>query len=137
MIRNAGAAGIPLVKYNLTFLGVVRSGRTPGRGQASYSEFIYDQARPEPPITEAGHVSAELNWERITYFLQRVVPVAEGAKVRIALHPNDPGLPQDREYQGVHAVLSSVEGLKRFVDTVPSPYHGLNFCQGTITEMLP
>jgi mannonate dehydratase len=29
-----------------------------------------------------------------------------------------------------------VEGLKRFVETVPSPYHGLNFCQGTVSEML-
>ena len=32
MIRNAGKAGIPSMKYNLTYLGVVRSGYTPGRG---------------------------------------------------------------------------------------------------------
>ena len=136
MIRNAGAAGIPLVKYNLTFLGVVRSGRVPGRGNASYSTFVYDQAKPESPLTEAGPVNADVYWDRITYFLKRVVPVAEEAKVRIALHPQDPGLPKGTGYQGVDAVLSSVDGLKRFVDTVPSPYHGLNFCQGTISEML-
>ena len=34
-------------------------------------------------------------------------------------------------YQGVHAVLSTVEGLKKFVSIKESPYHGLNFCQGT------
>ena len=99
-----------MVKYNLTFLGVVRTGRVPGRGGASYSRFDYDKATPNPPLTEAGHVSEEINWERITHFLKRVVPAAEEAKVRIALHPNDPGLPVDREYQGVHAVLSSAHG---------------------------
>jgi mannonate dehydratase len=41
-----------------------------------------------------------------------------------------------RGYQGVACVLGSVAGLKRFVDTVPSPYHGLNFCQGSVAEML-
>ena len=33
-------------------------------------------------------------------------------------------------------MLGSVEGLKRFVDIMPSKYHGLNFCQGTVAEML-
>jgi mannonate dehydratase len=36
----------------------------------------------------------------------------------------------------VDRVLGSVEGLKRFIDIVDSPYHGLNFCQGTVSEML-
>jgi len=137
MIRNAGEAGIPLVKYNLTFLGVVRTGRKPGRGGASYNSFDYSLSHPDGPDTEAGKVSAQACWDRITYFLEKAVPVAAEAGVRIALHPNDPGLPQDRPFRGVHAVLASVEGLKRFVDTVPNPYHGLNFCQGTISEMLP
>jgi mannonate dehydratase len=29
-----------------------------------------------------------------------------------------------------------VDGLKRFVTIQESPYHGLNFCQGTVCEML-
>ncbi|MFN7545349.1 MAG: mannonate dehydratase, partial [Acidobacteriota bacterium] len=29
-----------------------------------------------------------------------------------------------------------VEGLKRFVSIQESPFHGLNFCQGTVSEML-
>ena len=136
MIRNVGAAGIPMVKYNLTFLGVVRTGRTPGRGGASYSSFIYDQARQDPPLTEAGAISEEIYWDRIGYFLKRVVPVAEEAKVKIALHPQDPAMPKDRGYRGVHTVLGAVDGLKRFLETMPSPYHGLNYCQGTVSEML-
>ena len=136
MIRNAGAAGIPMVKYNMTFLGVVRTGTVHGRGGAGYKSFVYDPKRAADGKTVAGDVSADECWARIEYFLKRVVPVAEASKVKIALHPNDPGLPQDKPYLGVHSVLSSVEGLKRFVTTVPSPYHGLNFCQGTICEML-
>ena len=136
MIRNAGEAGIPMVKYNLTYLGVVRSARTPGRGGTSNSTFIYDEVKEIPPLTEAGPISEGVYWERITHLLERVVPVAEAAKVRIALHPQDPAMPKGRGFRGVQTVLGTVEGLKRFVETVPSPYHGLNFCQGTVSEML-
>lgn len=135
MIRNAGKAGIPAVKYNLTFLGVVRTGTAEGRGGARYSNFVYDKA-PQTPLTVAGEVTEAENWERITYFLKRVVPVAEEAKVKLCCHPNDPGMARGKAYRGIHSVLDKVEGLKRFVQTVPSPYHGLNFCQGTVSEML-
>ena len=57
MIRNAAKAGIPALKYNLSILGVVRTEPTPGRGGAKYSTFVYDKARQEPPLTEAGPVS--------------------------------------------------------------------------------
>jgi mannonate dehydratase len=136
MLRNCGKAGIPMAKYNLTILGVVRTERTPGRGGASYSTFRYREAKQDPPLTEAGPVSADEMWERITYFLDRVVPVAEEAKVRIACHPHDPGMPERKGFRGVHRVLGNVAGLKRFVEIHPSPYHGLNFCQGTVSEML-
>jgi len=136
MIRNISRVGIPAVKYNLTILGVVRSGTSPGRGTARYSTFVYDQAKQEPPLTEAGPVSEQMMWERITYFLKRVVPVAEEYKVKLACHPHDPGMPRDKGFRGVHRVLGSVDGLKRFIEIMPSRYHGLNFCQGTVSEML-
>jgi mannonate dehydratase len=136
MIRNAARAGIPALKYNMSILGVVRTESTPGRGGASYSTFVYGKAQQKLPQTEATPVNADEYWERITYFVKRVVPVAEEHKVRLACHPNDPGMPHDKGFRGVQTVLGSVEGLKRFVDIVPSKYHGLNFCQGSIAEML-
>jgi mannonate dehydratase len=136
MIRNCARAGIPAVKYNLTILGVVRSGTVLGRGGARYSTFVYDQAKQDPPLTEAGPVSEDAMWERITYFLERVVPVAEEHKVKVACHPHDPGMPREKGFRGVHRVLGSVDGLKRFIEIHASPYHGLNFCQGTVSEML-
>jgi mannonate dehydratase len=90
---------------------------------------------PSPPLTRAGRVTADIYWERITYFLERVIPVAEEYKIRMACHPNDSMTPPEG-YQGVDAVLSTVDGLKKFISIKESPYHGLNFCQGTVAEML-
>ena len=86
------------------------------------------------PPTIAGTVSEDEYWERIDHFLAAVVPVASVAKVRLACHPQDPHTPPG--YRGVTSVLGTVDGLKRFVQLHESPYHGLNFCQGTIAEML-
>jgi mannonate dehydratase len=136
MIRNAARAGIPGLKYNLTFIGVVRTSPTRGRGGAEYSTFVYDQAKQDPPLTRAGLVDEDAYWERVTYFLERVIPVADEHKVRMAFHPQDPAMPRDKGYRGVKTILGSVDGLKRFVTIAASPYHGLNFCQGTVAEML-
>lgn len=136
LIRHCSKAGIPSIKYNMSILGVLRTGRTPGRGGVGYSTWRLREATPRTALTRAGKVTADLYWERISYFLERVVPVANEYKIRLACHPHDPGVPPVSGYQGVDAVLGTVEGLKRFVSIQESPYHGLNFCQGTISEML-
>jgi mannonate dehydratase len=119
----------------MSLLGVVRTERTPGRGDATYSTWRLKEAHPNPPLTRAGRVDADMFWERITYFLERVIPVANEYKIRMACHPHDPGMPPEG-YQGVVRVLGTVDGLKRFITIKESPYHGLNFCQGTVSEML-
>lgn len=136
MIRNAARAGIPALKYNMSILGVVSTEPIAGRGGSMSRAFNYEKARQEPALTEAGLVNADAYWERITYFLKRVMPVAEECKVRLACHPHDPGMPRGKGFRGVETVLGIVDGLKRFVEITPSKYHGLNFCQGTVSEML-
>src|ERR1041384_3551402 len=136
MIKNCAAVGIPSIKYNMSILGVVRlPSRTPGRGDATYSTWKFKDAKPNTPLTKAGPVNADAYWERITYFLEHVIPVAAEYKIRMACHPHDPGMPPEG-YQGINAVLGTVDGLKKFVSIKESPYHGLNFCQGTVSEML-
>ena len=135
LIRSCATAGIPCIKYNMSILGVLRTRRSPGRGDATYSTWRLREANPNPPLTRAGWVDANAAWERITYFLERVMPVAEEYKIRMACHPHDPGVPPDG-YQGVVRVLGTVDGLKKFISIKESPYHGLNFCQGTVSEML-
>ena len=137
-IRSAAAAGIPSIKYNMSLLGVVRTNRAhPGRADTSHSYSNMETLKktpPNPPLTRAGVVNADMYWERITYFLERVVPVATEYKVRLACHPNDSIVP-DGGYQGIDPVLSRPEGLKRFVTIKDSPYHGLNLCLGTLSQM--
>jgi mannonate dehydratase len=136
LIRNCAKAGIMQVKYNFTLIGIPRSGTAKGRGPSRYSEFVYERAKQDPPLTIAGKVDADTYWERITYFLEKVVPVAAEYKVKMGCHPQDPGVPKGTGWRGVDAVLGSPDGLKKFVSIKENPYHGLNFCQGTVSEQL-
>lgn len=135
LIRACASAGIPAFKYNLRVLFNVRSGMTPGRGGSSYSTWRFEDVRNDPPEPEVGRVDADTFWERITYFLDRVIPVCDEYEIRAMCHPHDPGVPKSG-YKGVDRVLGTVEGLKRLVSIQESPYHGLNLCLGTTGEML-
>lgn len=131
MIRQAAQAGIPAVKYYLCEMENQRTESTPpGRGGSIYSTWDLEKADPSPRYAEP--VTAEQSWERITHFLERVVPVAEECKVRIACHPCDPWLPPG--FKCVDRVLGGPEGFKRFIEICPSPYHGVNLCLGCMAE---
>jgi len=135
-IRTCAQTGIRTLKYNMSILGVVRAEEVPGRGDTVYNRWNFAEAQAkDPPLTRAGLVNADAFWERIDYFLSHVVPVANEYKVRIACHPQDPGMPP-QGYRGIDNVLGTIDGLKRFVGMHESPWHGLNFCQGTISENL-
>lgn len=136
MIEACAKAEIPALKYNMSILGVVRTERTPGRGGSSYSTWKLADAKPDPAMTRAGRVTDEIAWERITHFLDNVIPVANEYKIRVACHPHDPGMPIVEGYQGVNRVLGTPEGLYKFMAIQESEYHGFNLCLGTTSEML-
>ena len=135
MIEACAKAGVPAFKYNMSLLGVPRTERTAGRGGSSYSTWRLAEAKPEPPLTRAGRLANDACWERITYFLEKVIPVCNEFKIRAACHPHDPGVPPEG-YQGIPRVLGTPDGLRRFVSIEKSAYHGLNLCLGTTAEML-
>jgi len=134
LIENLAAVGIPAAKYNMNIIGIPRTPDEPGRGGSMNAAFRWDKIDQNAAPGLAGVLDEDENWARIDYFLERVVPVAEASKVRLACHPHDPYTPPG--YKGVTRVLGTVEGLKKFVQMRESPYHGLNFCQGTVGEML-
>jgi len=131
-IELLGQAGIPVVEYVFNLAAVAGSEYMPaGRGGSRVRRFDYEKAKKLP--TEPGFAAtAEQVWERITYFLERAVPAAEKAGVRLACHPDDPPVPA---LKGETRVLGTLDGLKRLIGIVPSESNGLNFCQGTIAEM--
>ena len=135
IIEALSEAGIGAAKYNFNVLGIPRTTSDIGRGGAVLSTWRADKAENADTLTIAGKVSADEFWERITYFLERVVPVATANKVRLACHPHDPLTPPG--FRGFEKrVLGDAEGLMKFVQIAESPYHGLNFCQGTVAESL-
>ena len=102
-----------------------------GRGGVYLTTFDADRIQGELDDKPAGEVSAEEVWSRIAYFYERIVPVAEQARVRLATHPDDPPMAY---YRGVRQALVGFHGLKRLVDLVSSPYNGLLLCLGCLQE---
>ncbi len=131
LVRNMGRLGIPMLCYN--WMGCVSWYRTAtaraGRGGALVTGFrLADVA--EPDLTWAGRVSSEQLWDAFEYFLRRVVPVAEEAGVRLALHPDDPPIP---ELRGISRIMISVEAFERAISIVDSHANAICLCQGNFT----
>ncbi len=156
-LRAAGAAGLPIVEYNF-YAHRLTEGyyNVPGRGGSGYLGYDYnrkmenaaddDWTYPKtrsgdeaglapkdlPPLPNEGAHSSEELWENITYFLKAVIPVAEKANVRMALHPNDPPAPVSR---GSHQIMNSFTGWKRLVNIVDSPSNGMTYECGVSNEL--
>ena len=133
LIRNLGLLGVPVWCYEwMPVFNWLRTSTTvPARGGAlatGYNHALMQNA----PLTEYGEVSEERLWVNLDYFLERVVPVAEEAHVKLAMHPDDPPLSPIR---GLGRIMRSVENFQRLVDLVPSPVNGIAFCQGNFTLM--
>jgi mannonate dehydratase len=85
-----------------------------------------------PPLANEGAHNLTEMWANVTYFLKAVIPVAEKAGVRMALHPNDPPAPVSR---GSQQIMGTVDGWKHFVEIVNSPSNGITFDCGVTREM--
>ncbi len=141
MIQVAAKTGVHLLNYNTTILPVLRTGRTidPKRGNASYSTWNYEEAVKrgmDQEKTVADNVSSDQMFERITYVLDRIMPVAKEYKVKLANHIADPPTPEG--YRGITRWNSPdvFAGIKRFSQLYDNEYHGFNFCIGSIAEGL-
>jgi len=134
LIRHMGEAGMEVLCYNWmpdedwqrTSADVLE------RGGAKVTEF--NLAHVGRNVTDADGkpavpTPAAQLWENLEYFLHQVLPVAEDAKVKLALHPDDPPLP---ELLGQPRIIISNEALRRVVDLAPSPSNGVCYCVGSL-----
>lgn len=133
MLVNMGQLGIPLLCYNfMAGIGWYRTtANLPERGGALVSGFNSAVAS-EQPLTAFGEVSEEKIWENYQYFIKQIMPVAEKAGVKMALHPDDPPVSPLR---GIGRIFINANGIRRALALSSSPSHGLTFCQGTYTTM--
>jgi mannonate dehydratase len=132
-IEAAGKVGIPVIEYNF-YAHRATEGyfEETGRGGAGLTGADYDRMKGLPPLPEEGTQTLPAMWANITYFLKAVIPVAEKANVRLALHPNDPPFPLSR---GSQQIMGTVAGWKHLIGIVDSPSNGITFDCGVTREM--
>lgn len=133
LIRNMGKLGIDVWCYEwMPIFNWMRTSTTiETRGGALVTGYDHSQMI-DAPITEYGEVTEEQLWENLEYFLKKVLPVAEEANVKLAMHPDDPPLSPIR---GLGRIMRSVDNYQRLIDLVPSPMNGITLCQGNFTMM--
>lgn len=152
-IVAAGKVGLPVVEYNF-YAHRAMEGYfeeiDKERGDSGWTGFDYDlvqtaaqqyQTRPEekgmkfrdlPALPNEGAHNLDEMWANAAYFLKAVIPTAEKANVRLALHPNDPPAPVSRKSQ---QIMGTVAGWKKLISLVNSPANGITFDCGVTREM--
>lgn len=148
IIRRVGEAGIPIIGYNFSIAGV--AGRTKGtyaRGAAVAvgMEGPFDQPMPvglawnmvvDPVALQRGEAipsaTPDQLWSRFERFLNDVLPVAESAGVKLALHPDDPPMPTMRAQP---RLVYQPHLYDKVIELNRSPANTLEFCVGTVAEM--
>lgn len=146
LIRNVGKAGIPIIGYNFSIAGVCSRVSGPfARGNAvsvgmdgvderpvpngMVWNMLYDQQATAGEIKNFSH---EILWERLEYFLNEIIPVAEEAGVIMAAHPEDPPMPFVRN---TPRLLYQPDMYARLLNINTGKHNALEFCLGTIAEM--
>ena len=124
-IEALSEVGIRMVCYD--FMAGIDWYRTtlnqPGRGGAL--SLVFDnRAAATQGLTQWGRISEEKMWQNIEYFQKAVIPVATKAGVQMALHPDDPPIP---ELRGIARILISAANYRRVMNIVPSPMNGVTF----------
>lgn len=149
VIRDVGRAGVPCLGYNFSPGGVWGWTQGPyARGGAVSVQFDALAIDPDEPMPDGmvwnmryrarrgdgvvGGIGPEELWQRLTWFLREILPVAEEAGVALAIHPEDPPMPSLR---GIARILNPPENVLKLMDQFDSPAHKVELCMGTVQEM--
>jgi len=140
LIENMGKVGLDLICYN--FMAGTDWVRTkldaPERGGARVTAFSLADAEAAVSLNSESRTISEDRietselWANLKSFLEEIIPIAEQAGVTLAMHPDDPPLP---EFSGKSRIMNSVENFERLVALVPSPRNAICFCQGSFATM--
>jgi mannonate dehydratase len=147
-----GAAGIPVLCYN--FMPVFDWVRTDlarrlddGSNALAYDDAALMDFDPshdslELPGWGATYAADELRkllhayrdvdeqrlWDNLGWFIDQIVPAAESAHVKLAVHPDDPPW----SLLGLPRILTSGAALRHLTELNDSPVNGVTFCTGSL-----
>lgn len=129
-VRALGRAGIHTTTFTWEPDKVWRS--EPGESRGAVTARVDLAEMLQRPLTHGRTYSEEEIWDNFTYFINRILPVAEESGVRLALHPNDP---PTKALGGIPCLIHSFEDYKRaFAIANDSPNLGMEFCVGCWLE---
>jgi len=149
MIANIGKAGIPIMGYYFSIAGVWGwTNQRHGRGHPMTVGFDADEIEINRPVkkgmvwnmtydTDAPDgnlppISREEMWDRLIWFLNEILPVAEENGVKMVAHPDDPPMPELRNSARLFYSIAEYEKLLEVSDSLSN---GFEFCMGTLQEM--
>lgn len=150
-IRNVGKAGIPVVCYN--FMPVFDWTRSDldhplNDGSTSLAFLKEDIEKMDPlsgelslPGWDSSYTKESLTqvfedykavdeaklWENLEYFIKAIMPTAEAAGVKMAIHPDDPPY----SIFGLPRIITNKDAVERFLNIYDSEFNGITMCVGS------
>lgn len=131
-LASCGKLGIRVASYDFHPGNTYTTSMVDRRGYRARRFDLQDfRTRVEKQRFDRKYPAAEI-WDNYTYFMKAVLPAAEEAGVKMALHPDDPPL---EEMNGVAKVFINYEGYRRAEQIAAgSPAWGIRLCVGTWAE---
>lgn len=151
-LKNLGESGIPVVCYN--FMPVFDWTRSDlayplpdGSNALIFDEEQVNKMDPRTlslPGWDESYTSEEMNnlmdeyksidneklWENLEYFIKGIMPTAEAAGVKMAIHPDDPPY----SIFGLPRIITGQAALDRFIKLYDSEYNGVTLCVGSFAS---
>ncbi|HUB33899.1 MAG TPA: mannonate dehydratase [Bryobacteraceae bacterium] len=131
-LRNLGKLGIPVASYDFHPGNTYTTRMVERRGYTAREFDLSDfRNRVEKRMFNREYTADEM-WANYSYFMKAVLPVAEEAGVKLALHPDDPPVAM---MNGVAKLFTHYDGYRRAEEIAGASRNwGLTFCVGTWSE---
>ena len=133
VLRHLGKMGVSVAVLDWMAANTFTTAIVERRGYKTREFNLADfRAKVEKQKFEREYSEEEI-WNAFAYYLKRVLPVAEEANVKLAMHPSDP--PVIEKMNGVGRIFRNYDGYRRAEALAGKSKHwGIRLCVGTWSE---